>query len=58
MRAGTQTLIQAIQAMPWTEDQEGDDEAIDPTSPNSITSDSSEEEQDGQSYFVRSIHGF
>lgn len=44
--------------MPWTEDQEGDDEAIDPTSPNSITSDSSEEEQDGQSYFVRSIHGF
>ncbi|KAI0095265.1 glycosyltransferase family 1 protein [Irpex rosettiformis] len=26
MRAGTQTLIQALQAMPWAEDQDNDDE--------------------------------
>lgn len=26
MRAGTQTLIQALQAMPWVEDQDNDDE--------------------------------
>ncbi|THH11780.1 hypothetical protein EW145_g439 [Phellinidium pouzarii] len=39
MRAGTQTLIQAIQAMPWTDEPEGDDEAIPPTAYNSDTSD-------------------
>ena len=44
MRAGTQTLIQAIQAYPWTEEPEGDDEAIPPSTMNS---DSSEEEQTG-----------
>lgn len=44
MHAGTQTLIQAIQAYPWTDEPEGDDDAIPPMS---INSDSSEEEQTG-----------
>ena len=28
MRAGTQTLIQALQAIPWSEDQYNDDEFV------------------------------
>ena len=44
MRAGTQALIQAIQAILWTDEPEADDDAIPPTS---INSDSSEEEQTG-----------
>ena len=28
MRAGTQTLIQALQAIPWAEDPDNDDEAM------------------------------
>lgn len=28
MRAGTQTLIQALQAMPWSEDQDNDDDIV------------------------------
>lgn len=44
MRAGTQTLIQAIQAIPWTDEPDPDDEAVRPTSMNS---DSSEEDQAG-----------
>lgn len=44
MHAGTQALIQAIQAYPWTDEPEGDDEVIPPTSMNS---ESSEEEQTG-----------
>lgn len=28
MRAGTQTLIQALQAIPWAEDQDNDDEIL------------------------------
>ncbi|KAH8120519.1 hypothetical protein DFH11DRAFT_70112 [Phellopilus nigrolimitatus] len=51
MRAGTQTLIQAIQAMPWTDEPEGDDEAIPPTA---LNSDSSEEEQTGHP--LASVH--
>ncbi|KAI5123707.1 hypothetical protein M0805_000302 [Coniferiporia weirii] len=52
MRAGTQTLIQAIQAMPWTDEPEGDDEAIPPTA---INSDSSEDDQAGPP-IASSIH--
>lgn len=52
LRAGTQTLIQAIQAVPWTDEPEGDDEAIPPMS---INSDSSEEEQ-GAPPLASSIH--
>lgn len=44
MRAGTQALIQAIQAIPWTDEPDGDDDAIPPTA---VNSDSSEEEQLG-----------
>lgn len=44
MRAGTQALIQAIQAIPWTDEPEADDDAIPPMSANS---DSSEEERTG-----------
>ena len=46
MRAGTQTLIQAIQAIPWADEPDNDDEAIPPVSANS---DSSDEEQGGES---------
>lgn len=28
MRAGTQTLIQALAAIPWTEDAENDDDVL------------------------------
>lgn len=51
MRAGTQTLIQAIQAIPWEDEPENDDEAIPPTS---VNSDSSDEEQVGMSWPVQS----
>lgn len=44
LRAGTQTLIQAIQALPWTDEPEGDDEAIPPTA---LNSDSSDDERSG-----------
>lgn len=44
MRAGTQALIQAIQAIPWTDEPDADDDAIPPMS---VNSDSSEEEQTG-----------
>lgn len=42
MRAGTQTLIQAIQAIPWTDEPEADDEAI---APMAISSDSSDDDR-------------
>ena len=51
MRAGTQTLIQAIQAIPWTDDPDNDDDAIPPTS---VNSDSSDEEQVGMSWRTQS----
>jgi len=43
MRAGTQTLIQALQAIPWTEDPDNDDEAMD-HGLSALESDSSDEE--------------
>ena len=49
MRAGTQALIQTIQALPWTEEPENDDDAIPPTS---LNSDSGEEDQSGALTFV------
>ncbi|KAL5518675.1 ATG26 [Sanghuangporus vaninii] len=42
IRAGTQALIQAIQAIPWTDEPDNDDDAIPPVS---VNSDSSEEDQ-------------
>ena len=30
MRAGTQTLIQALQAIPWAEDQDNEDDMLHP----------------------------
>lgn len=48
MRAGTQTLIQALQAIPWAEDPDNDDEAMH----HGISSASeydSDEEDDGSS---------
>ena len=30
IRAGTQTLIQALQAIPWAEDQDNDDDVMHP----------------------------
>ncbi|KAG6844274.1 hypothetical protein H0H87_008223 [Tephrocybe sp. NHM501043] len=50
MRAGTQTLIQALQALPWTEVQ--NDEDI--VSPDASSSD--EEEQPGELRLASSIH--
>lgn len=52
MRAGTQTLIQAIQAMPWTDEPEGYDEVIPPTA---INSDSSDDDQPGELFFNREL---
>ena len=43
MRAGTQTLIQALQALPWGDDQDGDDDIhhdVTPTEPDSDEDDS------------------
>jgi len=33
MRAGTQTLIQALQALPWTEHPDRDDDLANATTP-------------------------
>ena len=53
MRAGTQALIQAIQALPWTDEPENDDDAIPPTT---VNSDSSEEEQSGTAFARKSCY--
>jgi hypothetical protein len=44
MRAGTQTLIQALQAIPWAEDPDNDDEAMHHGLGTQIESDSDEED--------------
>jgi sterol 3beta-glucosyltransferase len=44
MRAGTQTLIQALQAIPWAEDPDNDDEAIHNGLNNPLESDSDEDD--------------
>lgn len=46
MRAGTQTLIQALQAMPWAEDQDNDDELHHDVTPAEQESD--EDDNQGQ----------
>ncbi|TFY83983.1 hypothetical protein EWM64_g43 [Hericium alpestre] len=43
MRAGTQTLIQALQALPWAEDQDNEDEAINHGNLSPAESDSDDE---------------
>lgn len=43
MRAGTQTLIQALQALPWAHDPDNDDDAI---NHDLVESDSDEDKQD------------
>ena len=42
MRAGTQTLIQALQALPWAHDPDNDDDAI---NHDLVESDSDEDKQ-------------
>ena len=49
MRAGTQTLIQAIQAIPWADEPENDDEILPPIAANS---DSGEEDHLGMTLFI------
>lgn len=39
MRAGTQTLIQALQAMPWAEDPDNEDELNNDITPGEPESD-------------------
>ncbi|KAG6919582.1 hypothetical protein DXG01_004246 [Tephrocybe rancida] len=53
MRAGTQTLIQALQALPWTE-APNDEDIVDIVSPDAGSSD--EEEQLGELRLASSIH--
>lgn len=44
MRAGTQTLIQALQAIPWEEDQDNEDDPL-PNNLGPLDSDSSDEDE-------------
>jgi hypothetical protein len=48
MRAGTQTLIQALQAIPWTDDPDNDDEIIDQGISSALDSDSEEDDGPGE----------
>ncbi|KAI6133292.1 hypothetical protein EDD16DRAFT_1531005 [Pisolithus croceorrhizus] len=50
MRAGTQTLIQAIQALPWVDDPENDDDLGAATTPNVDSDD------DSKGHVASSIH--
>ncbi|CAL1696325.1 unnamed protein product [Somion occarium] len=54
MRAGTQTLIQALQAMPWSEDQDNDDDIVNhgalPSEPES------DDEDKPANWLTSSIH--
>lgn len=50
MRAGTQTLIQALQAIPWTDDPDNDDDIMnhpDLTPVDSESDDDDEEDKPG-----------
>ncbi|KZT06312.1 glycosyltransferase family 1 protein [Laetiporus sulphureus 93-53] len=53
MHAGTQTLIQALQAMPWAEEQDEDDCA---TQGNTPADSSSDEDDRGSNRLASSIH--
>ncbi|KAI0932598.1 hypothetical protein AcW2_001180 [Taiwanofungus camphoratus] len=55
MRAGTQTLIQALQALPWVEDQDNDDEFLTHDTTPVDTSSSDDEDQSG-GQMASSIH--
>jgi hypothetical protein len=48
MRAGTQTLIQALQALPWTADPDNDDEVLDHGLPQTSDTESESEEGEGK----------
>ncbi|KIJ21504.1 glycosyltransferase family 1 protein [Paxillus involutus ATCC 200175] len=54
MRAGTQTLIQALQALPWVDDPDNEDDATSPINPH-MDSDSDDDEQTGP-HIASSIH--
>ncbi|KAK7058363.1 Sterol 3-beta-glucosyltransferase [Paramarasmius palmivorus] len=57
MRAGTQTLIQALQAIPWTADPDNDDEVLDHGLPQTSDTESESEEGEGkQPTLASSIH--
>lgn len=49
MRAGTHTLIQALQAIPWTDDPDNDDET---TNHGSAPDSDSDDDDDGPSEYV------
>ncbi|KAJ7596717.1 glycosyltransferase family 1 protein [Mycena floridula] len=54
MRAGTQTLIQALQALPWATDPDQDDEIAHPLSP--LDSDTEDEGEKPEQPLASSIH--
>ncbi|ESK98185.1 udp-glucose:sterol glycosyltransferase [Moniliophthora roreri MCA 2997] len=56
MRAGTQTLIQALQALPWTADPDNDDEVLDHGLPHISDEDGSEDEGQTKKPLASSIH--
>lgn len=53
MRAGTQTLIQALQAIPWTDDPDNDDDIMEHNLP-ALDSESDEDSKQGAIYCLRS----
>lgn len=57
MRAGTQTLIQALQAIPWTDDPDNDDELLNHALGSAIDSDSEEEDGPGKQTVLSSPSG-
>ncbi|KIJ68687.1 glycosyltransferase family 1 protein [Hydnomerulius pinastri MD-312] len=54
MRIGTQTLIQALQALPWVDDPDNEDEKMSPNVPQ-MDSDSDDEQLD-EPHMASSIH--
>ncbi len=44
MRAGTQTLIQALQALPWTKDPDNDDDFVNHSNLTPATDSDSEDD--------------
>lgn len=57
MRAGTQTLIQALQAIPWEEDQDNEDDPL-PNNLDPVDSDSDEDERPGMFTLHYALRGF
>jgi sterol 3beta-glucosyltransferase len=54
MRAGTHTLIQALQAIPWTDDPDNDDEIVS----HGSAPDSDSDEDDGPSEYISGLREF